>query len=62
VTVRTLTYSSETYTLRKKIRQKRRDKKEETAEMKFLGNVVGYILKDQIRNSDWKGAKYIQLK
>jgi hypothetical protein len=42
----TLTYSSETWTLTKKQRQKI-----ETAEMKFLRNVAGYTLKDQIRNT-----------
>jgi hypothetical protein len=42
----TLTYSSETLTLTKKQRQKI-----ETAEKKFLRNVSGYTLKDQIRNT-----------
>jgi hypothetical protein len=41
-----LTYSSETWTLTKKQRQKI-----ETAEMKFLRNVAGHTLKDQIRNT-----------
>jgi hypothetical protein len=42
----TLTCSSETWALTKKQRQKI-----ETAEMKFLRNVAGCTLKDQIRNT-----------
>jgi hypothetical protein len=44
--VPTLTYSSETWTLTKKQRQKI-----ETAEIKFLRNVARYTLKDKIRNT-----------
>jgi predicted DNA-binding protein (UPF0278 family) len=54
----TLTYSSETWTLTKKQRQNI-----ETAEMKFLRNVAGYTLKDQIRNTvNQKQTKNVQLK
>jgi hypothetical protein len=41
----TLTYRSETWTLTKRQRQRQ---KIETTEMKFLRNVAGYTLKDQI--------------
>jgi hypothetical protein len=46
VTITTLTYNSETWELTRKQRQKI-----EIPEMKFLITVVGYTLRDQIRNT-----------